>query len=68
MCKHESVRRATSADMQDICLDCGQVLMDYSSHQGLVQSDNSDQEVCIDCGSSNILEGTCVDCEREFSE
>lgn len=25
MCKHESVRRATSADMQDICLECGKV-------------------------------------------
>ena len=25
---------------------------------------NDDEECCIDCGGTNIVEGTCVDCEE----
>lgn len=61
MCDHRNIRLATLSDMQDICLDCGAVTNDYCDQQ-----DDSDQEVCIDCEGSNILEGICVDCQAEF--
>lgn len=30
MCEHNEIRYATSADWQDVCVDCGAVLKDYS--------------------------------------
>ncbi len=29
-CEHNEIRYATSADWQDVCVDCGAVLKDYS--------------------------------------
>ena len=42
-CEHNEIRYATSADWQDVCVDCGAVLRDYAEgdSDGSTKSDEA---------------------------